>query len=79
MKLQILPGLLVMSCMTIAVYFLVTSLSDLELKEQELKKHVGEEVIIQGDTLVITSYSLWNNEYTLSNGTVISTDFIKKE
>lgn len=78
MKSQIVNTLLFMFCLTIAVYFLVTSLGNLALKEDELRKHVGEEVIIQGDTLIITNYSLRNNEYTLNNGTVISADFIKK-
>lgn len=78
MKSQIVATLLLMLSMTIVVYFLVTSLGDLALKEDELRKHVGEEVIIQGDTLVITSYSLLNNEYTLSNGIVISAYFLKQ-
>jgi len=51
--------------------------SKIEEQETEMKSHVGEEIIIQNDTLIILSYSLLNEEYSLSNGATISAELIK--
>lgn len=44
----------------------------------EMKAHIGEEVVLGSDTLIITTYSIWNNEYYLSNGATISKEFLNK-
>ena len=38
--------------------------------------HIGEEVVIGEDTLIIVSFSTFTDEYFLSDGMVISKDLI---
>ncbi len=49
---------------------------ELDKDQDEMKINVGKEVIIEGDTLVITNYSTWNGEYYLNNGVTISKEFL---
>ena len=43
-----------------------------------MSKHIGEELVVNGDTLTIVNSSSIFGEYTLSNGRYISTDFYNK-
>jgi hypothetical protein len=47
-------------------------------KEAEIKKHLGETIVINKDTLLITDYSFLNSTYKLSNGSEISFDYYNK-
>ena len=45
--------------------------------DAEMAKHVGDTIIIEGDTSVIVDYSLLNDTYTLYNGKVINKSLVK--
>jgi len=42
-----------------------------------MKSHVGDEIVLIGDTLIVTNYSAWDNEYTLSNGTTVARNLVE--
>lgn len=44
--------------------------------EQEIRGYVGSQVAIQGDTLLVVSYSLLKGTYTLSNGVEVSQEIV---
>jgi len=45
---------------------------------QAMEYHLNETVVIDSDTTTIVGYSTWRGEYTLSNGTTISKEFLNK-
>jgi hypothetical protein len=47
--------------------------------ESTLEKHLGEEIIIQGDTLEVVDYSIFNEKLKLSNGTTMHYKMIKNK
>lgn len=47
--------------------------------EEECKSLIGKEIILKKDTVIITDYSLIFDEYRLSNGAKISTEFANKK
>ena len=83
--LNLLRGITIFSC-TIFL-FLLTSCEDpgakiakeLNTADSTMKSNVGKEVIIKNDTFVVINYSVWNNEYTLSNGAKVDASFIKND
>ena len=44
----------------------------------KMKENVGKKVIIKNDTLMIIDYSLINDNYTLEDGRIISSDLVGK-
>jgi len=44
-----------------------------------MQEHLGETVIIDGDTSTVVDYSTWSNTYTLGNGKTISEELIKNK
>lgn len=52
--------------------------TEVDNKTAEVKKFVGEKIVIDNDTLTIVDYSIIESSYTLSNGTKIAFDFAKK-
>lgn len=45
---------------------------------EEMKEHLGDQVVIDSDTTTIVDYSIWGGEYTLSDGTTISKEFLNE-
>jgi len=46
---------------------------------KQMQEHLGETVIIDGDTSTVVDYSTWSNTYTLGNGKTISEELIKNK
>jgi len=53
-------------------------LINLGMKDDQanMDKHLGERVVIDGDTSTIVGNDIFFDEYTLSNGTIISEEFL---
>jgi len=51
----------------------------IEEEQDKYKIHVGKKVIIEKDTLQILDYSTWQENFTLSNGTTVSYDFVERQ
>jgi hypothetical protein len=47
------------------------------LQENLLKENIGRKIVIQKDTLLIIDYSVYKNNYKLSNGFEISYELVK--
>ena len=58
----------------IVIYFAMVVDKEIDV----IKSKVGNQVIIGRDTSIITDYSLLLDNYTLSNGTKISTELANK-
>jgi len=50
--------------------------ASVEMKSGE--KIIGELLVVQGDTLMITDYSFFTKSYTLSNGSLVHEKLAKK-
>ena len=48
-------------------------------RDKEMKSHVGENIIINNDTLTIIDYSFTDNNYTLGNGLKVSEAFLQNQ
>ena len=68
----IIAATLLLGLLTTCNYLLIS-------KDKEMKTHIGEEVIIKNDTLIIISYSFFNEEYDLDNGSRISAEFLNNQ
>jgi len=44
-------------------------------EKTEMGVIIGEDVVINGDTLVVVDWKMWNERYVLSNGVEISEDY----
>ena len=47
-------------------------------EKTEMGVIIGEDVVINGDTLVIVDYKMLTEKYVLSNGVEISEDYVNK-
>ena len=70
--------------LSVLIIFLADSIStDLEEgmddASAKYKEHIGEDYILNKDTLTIIDYSIWNDSFTLSNGVEVSYQLIAKE
>ena len=54
------------------VHVLFNAIDEEKVEKSEI---VGEDVVINGDTLVVVDYKMWNEKYVLSNGVEISEDY----
>ena len=60
-------------------YFVISTANEVwENESGALKELVGEEVILKGDTLLVTDYSTFNQTLTLDDGRVVSAELVKK-
>lgn len=67
-----------MLCVVLASIF-IRSKIDAETKyNTKMESKVGGKVVIQKDTLMITNYSYWRDEFTLENGKKVSPSLVKK-
>ena len=78
-KQALVAGFFLISIIVIMYFFLIAIDNDIDKKKDEYKKFVGERVVVDKDTLVITDYSLILGKFYLSNGTEISKEYAEKK
>ena len=70
-------------CVIAVVYLLKYIGNDVTEKlnntENKYKKHIGKKHIIDKDTLTIVDYSIWEENFTLSDGRKVSYILIGKD
>jgi hypothetical protein len=49
----------------------------MERETNERENYVGEEIIIQKDTLVLTNYVWWSESYDTNKGTKVGAEFVE--
>ena len=54
------------------------AMDQLEKASEEYSSYLGKRTVIDGDTLTITSYKLFKESFTLSNGTEVHYEVAKK-
>ena len=72
---ELLCGLLAVALMGLVIMGLISLTAD----EHEKEKLIGSKIIINNDTLIITDYNSWKENYNLSNGSVIDEDYAKEQ
>lgn len=68
--------IIMVACVIVLFLCINGIFQSIDRAESKLKQHLGEKIVIQGDTLVIVDYSTLSETLTLSNGTIISTDIM---
>ena len=67
---------------TIAILLLslgaLLSIGDYSGNLETAKNLLGEKVRVESDTLTIVNYSMWHDDYTLSNGLTVAEDYVMK-
>lgn len=70
-------------CLIAGVYLLKSAGNDITKKlntqENKYKKHIGEKYIIDKDTLTIIDYSIFSENFTLSDGRKVNYVLISKD
>ena len=51
---------------------------DVYVEIVDINTHIGESILLKGDTLLIMDYSSFDNSYKLDDGRTINTDLAKK-
>lgn len=73
----ILIGLVLL--MAVLLTFLTNSCErEFNKEKAKIEVNIGKRVVIEKDTLLITDYSIFESNYTLSNGKKVSFELIKK-
>ena len=74
---SLLAALLVLAlAFCFVIKFIIESI---EKESYKYKKEVGKNIVIGKDTLQILDYSKFNENFTLSNGTTVSYEFVKQQ
>lgn len=80
MKKVFILAIVMLVCITILSYIVVDATKEtykeLRSNDNNIKSNIGKTIIINKDTLIITDYSMLNSNYTLSNGTKVSFEYI---
>ena len=82
LKSGILGGMLIMlitaiSVITLIVYGGITLFSNVESKNDERVKYVGTTIVFNDSvTVEVTGYSFINDQYTLSNSTIVDAAYL---
>jgi len=53
--------------------------TSIETIEAEYEEHVGEMIVIDSDTLIITGYDMLRENYTLSNGVEVTKSYVESK
>lgn len=48
-------------------------------RQEKIKSHIGEKIVVDKDTLTITDADFWNSNYILSNGKEVDFSFVNKK
>lgn len=51
--------------------------NEIEGQDATMESHIGDTVILAGDSLVVSNYSMWNSEYILSNGATVARKLVE--
>jgi hypothetical protein len=80
-KIPIEIVLIILFILFVIVFVFTTEKIGDSFKEsrQNMEQFLGETVIIQKDTLIITDYSMIERNYNLSNGATISYEFVENQ
>lgn len=70
-----IPLLLLLCLLGVIVYVLW----DFDQRESDVISCLGDTVVINKDTLIITDYSMFNETYILSNGTRINFNILERK
>jgi len=70
----IINGLCILA---LGLYLINNSINTFSKFDSKIKSHIGNKVIIDKDTLMITDYSIIDENYTLSDGNKISFELLK--
>lgn len=69
---------LISTAVTLVLLFLVVkylfneSSTAIKVESEKYRVHVGDDYVLNGDTLIITDYSLFTETFTLSNGVEVN-------
>lgn len=74
----LIPAIIALTLGSFFAFMLYKVSVQVDKDNTEMKVHIGEEVILGSDTLIITTYSIWTDEYYLSNGATINKEFLNK-
>lgn len=58
--------------------FIIIQINKAQKAYKEITNHVGKEVVIKNDTLLILHYNSWKDVFVLSNGIEIDQDYAKQ-
>lgn len=71
-----------LTCIVLLIYtankFANYTAAVIETESKRYSKHLGTTIITESDTLMIVNYSIWRENFTLSNGKTIQSDLIMK-
>jgi hypothetical protein len=79
MKKMILISIAFVLLMAVSLTFLTNSCErEFNKEKSKIVVNIGKRVVIEKDTLLITDYSFFESNYTLSNGRQVSFELINK-
>lgn len=71
-------GLLITIGVLLLLLGTLLSIGDYSGELETAKNLIGEKVSVESDTLTIVNYSMWHDDYTLSNGLTVAEDYVMK-
>jgi len=79
MKTETKLGLAMALCVVALVFSVMITVSGVNKDIEAHEELLGTEYVIDGDTLMVVDYSLFDDSFTLSNGIEVSSYLIEKE
>jgi len=76
---EIIVNILGLAFFGFCIWFMMALVGMLSDRNSEQKSHIGEVYILEGDSLIITNWSLLDETYTLSNGVTIHKSLITSD
>jgi len=70
--------LLMVICWGLLVHGGKMVVNEFSSAETTMKENVGTKVVLEGDTLTITDYTIIGKTYTLSSGVKVSAEYVEK-
>lgn len=68
---------LLLILVVLLLFFLNMWANDVGKEKEKFEKHIGEQYILNKDTLIIVDYSMFKETFTLSNGKEINYKLIE--
>lgn len=81
---KLFPSILVFIALLIILHLflfdgIISSVSGLEEKVENRESHLGDEVVIMGDTLEVLKYNTWSDSFILSDGREVGAKYVLKQ